>query len=186
MKPVIMKKGKELRLKTVAKLQGLQPTTRKDPISMLTEEHKQALHYTVTLNNAADRIKRDGFSFDAYMEISDAIIYIETEIRLHDKKEEEILFPLLVKYLPEQTNALRFEHRELWSAMSQLRMIVKDVSEGNIHGSTIFELVKATRAVADLLKNHIHKEDTFVFPQVRKLLSKEEYQRLTNNLAEMS
>lgn len=154
-----------------------------DPIDILKEEHERALHYTAILHNAAERIDKDGFSFESYMEISDVILYIETEIRLHDKKEEDFLFPLLARHLPDPPNVLWYEHRELWSAMSHLRAIVKDVADGNIHGSSIVELVKATKTVADFLKNHIEKENTSLLPEVKKILSAEEYRQLTQEIA---
>ena len=168
--------------------QQVHPESRfsKDPISALQEEHVRALRYTSILDAAAERIRRDGFSFESYTQISDAIQYIDTEIRVHDKKEENYLFPLLARHEPDPTNSLRYEHRELWSAMSQLRMIVKDVAEGNIHGSSISELVSATKAVADLLRNHITKEDEIIFPLVRTLLSSEEYGQLTKEIGEAS
>jgi len=162
-----------------------EPTTglSTDPMAALHEDHVTALRYTAILTEAAEHIRRDGFSFEAYTQISDAIEYIDTEIRIHDRKEENFLFPLLARHQPDPISTLRYEHRELWSAMSQLRMIVKDVADGNIRGSSISELVTATKAVADLLSHHIAKEDDVIFPMVRTMLSSEEYNQLTREFA---
>lgn len=156
-----------------------------DPIEMLMADHERALRYTSILSQAAERIQKDGFSFEAYMEISDAIVYIDTEIRLHDRKEEDFLFPLLTQALPDETTVLCFEHRELWSAMSMLKTIVKDVAEGNIHGMSIIELVKATKNVAELLTNHIQKENDMYFPKARKLLSAKQCRQLAKDFSEV-
>jgi hemerythrin-like domain-containing protein len=163
----------------------LKSDRRGDPIAILMDEHERALRYTTILSKAAERIQKDGFSFDAYMEISDAINLIETEMKAHDKKEENFLFPLLAQRLPDQTNILYVEHRELWSAMSQLRIIVKDVADGNIHGMSIIELVKATRNVAELLRNHIQKENDVYFPQARKLLSIKQCRQLAKDFSKV-
>jgi hemerythrin-like domain-containing protein len=157
----------------------------KDPIVSLMEDHEKALEYTAILREAADRIKRDGFSFEAYMEISDAILFIETQIRQHDRKEEEHLFPLLARYLPDSPNTLRYEHRELWSAMAQLNAIVKDVADGNIHGSSIVELTNGAKTVAELLEHHIAKENS-LFPMIKETVSPKEYEQLAEDLREAS
>lgn len=163
----------------------LKSDRHRDPIEILMVEHERALQYTEILSRAAERIQKDGFSFDAYMEISGAVVFIETEMKLHETKEENFLFPLLAQLLPDVTSTLYIEHQELWSAMSQLRMIVKDVADGNIHGMSIIELVKATKYVADLLRDHIQKEDDTYFPQARKLLSAKQCRQLAKDFSEV-
>lgn len=146
-----------------------------DPIAILMDEHDQALKLIEQLRAATQLIKREGFSLKAYTEISEVIQFINTQMRSHDVKEEDILFPLMERHTSEFSRVLRYEHRELWSAMNQLTHIVNDIANSNIHGTSISELVHTSQFVIDHLTSHIEKENTRLFPMVKQLLSPPEY-----------
>lgn len=157
--------------------------SRVDPIEILMKEHKEALQYLKRLGDASDRIKTHGFSFDAFSEIAEAIRYIDTEIRHHNEKEEKHLFPLMNSHVAGPSDVMRDEHRELWRAFNNLMESVKNVEELHIYPTTVKELIQDSKAIVDLLSNHIAKENDILFPMAKQVLTKEEYEQLGKNIA---
>ncbi|MBI4809886.1 MAG: hypothetical protein HY800_00230 [Ignavibacteriales bacterium] len=60
----------------------------------------------------------------------------------------------------------------------ELLVVIKDVEDGRIHGTTIRELVQSAFNVVERFKNHIDRENNIIFPMVKLLLASEEYERL--------
>jgi iron-sulfur cluster repair protein YtfE (RIC family) len=66
-----------------------------DPIARFMAEHDQALVQLAALNKATRSVAENGFSDDAYRRILTAVEFIEDEVRVHNRSEEEALFPVL-------------------------------------------------------------------------------------------
>jgi uncharacterized protein len=155
----------------------------RDPIDILRKEHKDGLQYLAKLENAADSIRINGFSAEAFEQIVEVTRFIDTILRQHNEKEEMHLFPLIEHHVTDPPQVLRIEHQELWHVFRELLKAVKDVEEGRIHGSSIKELVQTAKVVVEHLNNHIAKENDIIFPLAKQLLSKEEYQQLRVEIA---
>jgi hemerythrin-like domain-containing protein len=153
-----------------------------DPISVLKDEHKKGMYYLAKLDNAADYIRINGFSAEAFEQIVEATQYINTELRQHNESEEKYLFPLIERHASGPSHLFRDEHKELWKHFHELEIAIKDVEEGHIHGSSIKELVEIAKAVVDLMGSHISKENDILFPLAKQLLSQEEYSKLSNGI----
>lgn len=76
-------------------------------------EHEDASQALAHLENAVLSIDCSGFSIEAFKQIADAIRFIGSTFREHDKKEKRYLFNLLEKCQPGLTKDYRHEHREL-------------------------------------------------------------------------
>jgi hemerythrin-like domain-containing protein len=155
---------------------------RRDPIDILLHEHSIALQYLHQLGDATEQIRVNGFSYDAFQKIEEALQFINLEIRHHNEKEERYLFPLLERHTQTQPTAMREEHRELWKALDRVQECIKDVEESRIYSNTIRELIRCCTSILTMLNNHIANENTVLFPMAKKLLTREEYQQLQQDI----
>ncbi len=160
----------------------LKKKTTTDPIELLVREHEEGMKRLAVLQRAAESIRSEGFSAKAFEEIADTIRWMNTSVRHHTQIEEQFLFPMIEPRMRGLAEQVRGEHRDLWDSFSELLGTVRDVEEGRLHGSSILDVVRIAENIVVLLRNHIRRENTVVFPAIRQLLSKEEYQKLEDDL----
>lgn len=149
-----------------------------DPIKVLIREHNEGLVRLAVLESAAESIKLNGFSPEAFEQIAETIRWLNTEVRRHTQIEEKFLFPLIDRHMRSLAEQVRGEHRDLWDLFNDLLRVVKDVEEGRLHGTSISDIVAIVRSIVELLRAHVRREDTMVFPAVKQLLTKDEYDEL--------
>ncbi|MBI4547585.1 MAG: hemerythrin domain-containing protein [Ignavibacteriae bacterium] len=154
----------------------------RDPIGILMKEHDEVLQHLNRLAHATEYIKVNGFSYEAFAQITEALLYINMEIPKHNEKEEKYLFPLMDRHGNGSPALMRDEHRELLRALSALKECIKDVEELRIHPSTIHDLIKCSMAVIELLRSHIAKENTILFPRAKQVLTSDEYKQLRHDI----
>jgi hemerythrin-like domain-containing protein len=154
-----------------------------DPFLLLIEEHDTCNRLLGGMDNAVESIRLNGFSADAFRQISDAVRFIDSAIRLHHEREETYLFPLIERHNPGSTEVMRKEHRSLWSALRQLLRIVQDIEEGRLHGTSIRELLQTSRFIIDLVASHTRRENHVLFPMARKTLTTTEWNELRSAIA---
>ena len=165
----------ERRLKTTEQFHGRKVT---DPIKVLIREHNEGLLRLAVLENAAESIKMNGFSPEAFEQIAETIRWMNTEVRRHTEIEEKFLFPLIDRHIRPLADQVRGEHRDLWDLFNDLLRAVKEVEEGRLHGTSIRDIVAIAKSIVELLRTHVRREDTLVFPAVKQLLTKDEYDEL--------
>jgi len=154
-----------------------------DPFEILTEDRKEEGRYVAQLERATESIKMYGFSADAFEQIADAVRYIDTVLRRHDRVEEQYLFPLLEPYASESVSEMRENRRQLWHAFNRLQYIVRDIEDGKVYGNSIPDLVDAARFLAKLMNIHLADEDGILLPLSRKKLTPKEYAKLASDIA---
>ncbi|MEX2116594.1 MAG: hemerythrin domain-containing protein [Bacteroidota bacterium] len=162
-------------MKTTEQSQGRKVT---DPIKVLIREHNEGLLRLAVLENAAESIKMNGFSPEAFEQIAETIRWMNTEVRRHTEIEEKFLFPLIDRHIRPLADQVRGEHRDLWDLFNDLLRAVKEVEEGRLHGTSIRDIVAIAKSIVELLRTHVRREDTLVFPAVKQLLTKDEYDEL--------
>lgn len=153
-----------------------------DPIEVLMKEHDKALEKLSVIADSIESIQLHGFSGRAFQDLTNATSFISTEMRKHSDKEEKFLFPLLDKHVFESPNIMRHERWEIWQAFNELMASIKDVEDGRIHGTTICELIRSSQEVVEKFRNHIIKENTILFPMVKRVLRSEEYEQLRKDI----
>lgn len=158
--------------------------THDDPLGILKLEHEAALKQLERLQNAADSIQANGFSAEAFEIIAKVGGFISTTLKLHDEKEEKILFPLIETHISGKTRPYHDEHRDLWKYFGELMKFVKDVEEGRLHGLSIREFVLCAQQLVTHLTNHIAKEEEMLFPLIMTVLPPEEILALRQKLEE--
>ncbi len=158
-------------------------TVPNSPLQKLREDHAVALSWLQKLDAAVSSIVSEGFSVSSFTQIAEIITYINTDFRKHDEREEKILFPVVESYRPGMTGIYRSEHRQLWSAFRRLEKSVHDVEMSKVHGSSIRELLDASRAIVILLRQHIQRENTELLPFAESTISGEEARSLLEALS---
>jgi hemerythrin-like domain-containing protein len=144
-----------------------------DPIAQLMLEHDRALVQLASLNKATRSMAERGFTLEAYRKLLAALEFIEEEVSVHNKSEEDALFPVLERYVEGPTQLMREDHKILKREFRRLRRSVSRVATHRSNRTASRELSSVSKGVVQLFVNHIHKENHILFPLVQKFLTKD-------------
>ena len=144
-----------------------------DPIARFMQEHDEALVQLATLRKATQTIADRGFSMDSYRKILRAVEFIEDEVSVHNRREEEALFPVLERYVEGPTGLMREDHKILKKEFVRLRRAVDRVGARRKDKSAATGLANISQSIVQIFVNHIHKENHILFPLVQKFLTKD-------------
>ncbi|MBI4535078.1 MAG: hemerythrin domain-containing protein [Ignavibacteriae bacterium] len=144
-----------------------------DPIAQLMQEHDLALVHLAALNRETQSIAEKGFSREAYERILSAVEFIEDEVSVHNKSEEEALFPVLERYVEGPTKLMRDDHKVLKREFVRLRRAVNKVGKERKNKRAAQDLATISKTIVQRFVNHIHKENHILFPLVQKFLTKD-------------
>lgn len=155
---------------------------KQDPLEVLQEEHEEAMRRLLVLENAADSIKANGFSAEAFEQIAETIRWMNTEVRRHTKLEEQYLFPLIEHHMKNLADQVKGDHQDMWDSFSDLLDTVKEVEEGRLHGTSIRNVVTIARTIAEQMRSHIRRENMILYPALRELMTEKESEGLRRGL----
>ena len=144
-----------------------------DPIAQFMQEHDEALTQLSALTKATRSIEAQGFSADAHRKVLTALTFIDDEVSVHNKREEEALFPVLERYVEGPTQLMRDEHKVLRREFRKLRTAVTRLEMNTKSAAAARELARVSQGMVHLFVNHIHKENHILFPLVQKFLTKD-------------
>ncbi len=157
-------------------------THRFDPIAVLLQEHNEALEQLKKLNIAVGSLSQNGYTAKIGKQLDASLLYIEKEVKEHNKKEEDALFPILENYVEGPTKLMRNDHKQLRKGFTQLREAIERLKANPDSFSSIKRLSSVAKSVVQLFVNHIHKENYILFPLVQKLLTKEELREVAKKM----
>jgi hemerythrin-like domain-containing protein len=92
----------------------------------------------------------------------------------HIHKEEEILFPALEGFLPRDLGplaVLRGEHHDIRQKFEQMRAASATLDSGMQDVASLEGFLDDARAISEMMRDHIYKEDRLLFPIVSRFLS---------------
>lgn len=144
-----------------------------DPIARLMQEHDEALTKLSMLNKATRSLAENGFSEDAWAKLMLALDFINEEVTVHNRSEEEALFPVIERYVEGPTERMRRDHKVLKREFVRLRQAVRAVARKKTDKRAAQELHEVAKHIVALFVNHIHKENHILFPLVQKFLTKD-------------
>lgn len=156
----------------------------KDPIQYLMEQHEEGIRQLDILGKEAKYIMDNGFKEDSFQELQNATRFIDEEIRNHNKKEEEILFPELERFLPQggPTTVMREEHQELWNTLDRLTSAIRVLKNNSKDEKAIKDMYNSAVHIVGLLNQHIDKENHILFPMARRFLGNEGLKRVAEKM----
>jgi len=137
------------------------------------QEHDEALLQLAALNRATRSLAHDGFTREAYRKVLKSVEFIEVEVSVHNRSEEEALFPVLERYVEGPTKLMRADHRVLAKEFRRLRRCVDRVGARRSDADAAAELETVAKAMVQIFVNHIHKENHILFPLVQKFLTRD-------------
>ena len=157
-------------------------TKSSDPIAQLMQEHNEALDQLKILNKASRHFTVKGYSSKPFKQILGALRFIEKEVKEHNRKEEDALFPILERYVEGPTRVMRNDHKKLMHGFEELRSAVQRVNANRDSFSAIRKMTTTSTRIVQLFVNHIHKENYILFPLVQRLLGKEELREIAKRM----
>ena len=154
----------------------------RDPIAMLMKEHEEALLKLQQLKKNAQDMKKKGYSEKTFKAMLKAIEYVDEEVRVHNKHEEDALFPVVERYVDGPTSVLREDHAKMAKIYKKLNYSVKALKENHDDKTSRYELCESAEEIVQLMVNHIHKENHILFPMIQRFCTKEEVREIAKKL----
>lgn len=142
-----------------------------DVTQVMVEEHRLILRMIALVERNAERAARG--EFRDWRFFLDAVDFIRNYAdRFHHAKEEDVLFAALVKNgMPEKQSpieAMLMEHDAGRSHVRGMEKAARQALDGD--ESEIPALLEHARGYAQLLRGHIDKEDTILYPLAERVL----------------
>lgn len=164
-----------------------------NPFDVFVQEHNHGLAALEKMERGADSLRKDGYSAEAMALIKETNEFIKTEVKAHNQKEEDALFPVLSPHMPSPSiiDVIVEEHRELWDKEEDLQSLIMallgDHEELWAEEDRLEALLEApdaadkTEAIAQsayniiyMLRDHIEKENQILFPSAQSILNEAE------------
>jgi hemerythrin-like domain-containing protein len=111
-----------------------------DPFAQLMQEHTSVLLQLKQLQKTARAIRQDGYSTKYSRQFHFALRFIEEEVRIHNHREENALFPVLERYVEGPTRLMRDDHKKLNRWFIALGKTVEEVERRRDSFSAIRKL----------------------------------------------
>ena len=138
---------------------------------ILMEEHRVIERVLNALENAAERLEQ-GLAMNADFFIRATEFIKGFADGCHHKKEEGVLFPTMVDYgMPSQSGPIAVmlaEHEQGRIYTRAMRAAAQRLLDGDLTARQ--ELVRNARAYVVLLRQHIAKEDSVLFPMANQVI----------------
>ena len=145
-----------------------------DVTQVMVEEHQLILRMIALVEHNTAQVEKGTFSNWTFF--LDAVDFIRNFAdRFHHAKEEDVLFIELVKNgMPEKQSpieAMHIEHDQGRAFVRNLETAVQKVIAGETE--QISAIISNARGYAALLRGHIEKEDTVLYPLAERVLPEE-------------
>ena len=154
----------------------------RDPIALLMKEHEEALTKLHRLKKDAQELKKKGYSEKTFKSLLRAVEYVDEEVRVHNKHEEDALFPVVERYVDGPTSVLREDHAKMSKIYKKLSYSIKALKENHEDKISRQELCESAEEIVHLMVNHIHKENQILFPMIQRFCTKEEIREIAKKL----
>ncbi len=123
--------------------------------------------------------------------LSKVLKFIDTDVRLHFQREEELLFPALEKHIGVEKSPTRLlleEHGQVWQLYDRLRekLVELQGDEREPSDAVPAEVQDLSSHIERLLREHIRKEDESLFPLAKSLLSEKELEEISTRWKSIS
>lgn len=141
------------------------------PTEVLIEEHRVIEQVLTALEKAASRLSRGEVVYLRFFSGTSTLIHGFTD-SYHHMKEEKVLFPALIANgLPKETGPVAMmlaEHEEGRRLAHKLRLVAERFQGGDITARD--QVVLSALAYVSLVRRHIQKEETILFPLVEQII----------------
>ncbi len=159
-----------------------------DPITILKSDHEAV---RTVLNNLDGYLKKiskvssDGLRNNLINQLNEITVFIDKDLEVHFKKEEDGLFPILGNYIGTETGPIHvmlLEHKQSRELSSEFKSKIKSYPYAKEYNS----IVNIGNAFIKLLSEHIDKEEQILFNIADMQLSQEEKRGITEKFLTIS
>jgi hemerythrin-like domain-containing protein len=159
-------------------------------IQHLWQEHREAERVVGEIESLLGSQKQDS-KWDAARRESFARIvnFYEGVVIRHIAKEEKVFYRALEGFLPRDVGplaVLRGEHREISTHFTRLCEVGGLLALGRSEAAIVEEFERVGRAIIQMTRDHIYKEDRILFPMVARFLSEERDAQLLREMEAIS
>ncbi len=158
-------------------LYGMQPTEQPRklrPTDVLKHEHRQIEDQLQQLTAALHTLGDQGPAIDVLDRIEHVASYIDHEMALHHRKEEQALFPLLSRFLVDENlnldgriadhEDLQIMHGKFREALNECREHARSSDAGSDQSYFAAQMLKGYGLyIVHLVLEHLLKEDQILF-----------------------
>lgn len=158
------------------------------PVQILTHQHDEAIKRLGILKGATLCLRAGSRSPDSGMNqtiglaiknVNETISFFDSELRDHFQKEEEGLFPPLENRIDKGSSPIAqmlAEHQEMWQKVAEFKKAAGDLPNGGtgITPKAADDVERAASELIRLLRAHIEKENTILFPLATANLTPDE------------
>lgn len=155
-----------------------------DPIMSLRSDHDVVRG---VLNNLDGYLKKigaassDGLRKNLVGQLAEITAFIDKDLEIHFKKEEDALFPVLGNYVGIETGPIHvmlIEHKNSRDLSDNFKKSIKDYQESDAYK----DMISAGDAFVALLSEHIDKEDNILFNMAEMQLSTDEKESIMEKM----
>ena len=162
-------------------------------LQQLIDEHRTCIKELDSFEEALLHIQNDGIDREADKKLRNFFEFFDNNIRIHNQKEERVLFPLLYQRLLENK-----EHSNGQDIVTSVDMLEEDHTQALQLAAVVFNFfglavrlpnpesrlivldaaLEHGKQLVELLKLHIFREDNIVFAQAHRTISGAEFDEM--------
>jgi len=158
-------------------------------LDVLKREHDQVLESLSLLRAASLCLRLGNITPESAVKdkgiehLSKVLDFFDTVVRLHFRREENVLLPALEKHFGVEKSPTRLlleEHQEFWQRYDRLKQILVKLRKdgGKTSKGLSSKLEDISRQFERFLREHIKKEDESLLPLVRSLLDEKDIEEI--------
>lgn len=155
-------------------------------LDTLTSAHKVGLTVLDSLARAASDLT-EGRRRKALEAFENAISFFDGDLKLHFDHEERALFPVMRRVIGPAgpVEAMVKEHHSLWNCVDEFVEEVESLRDDvdGADGTCIAELNRLANHIVFMLRGHIEREDTMLFPLAESILDEKGRREVALNMA---
>lgn len=167
------------------------------PTDILKRDHDSALQIVALMHGAVLCLKLANLTPGTPLEergtshLVKVLDFFNKDLRLHFRREEEVLFPALENHFGRDkspTRLLQAEHEDAWSCYEELKDQVarlQQSSDGKLQ-LLATEIDETSKRLEGLLAEHIRKENESLLPLAQRLLNGEKSKAVAQAIRRMS
>ena len=154
-----------------------------DPLVHLEETHKQILDFFWRWELKAQETLWATLQEQAAL-VNTLLRFHDDVLEIHTRQEEEALFPRIERELDGPVACMLEEHRQANALLAQLM----DDARALMAGEAVFgeRAVPRVRALAQVFRQHIQKEDQVLYPMARNVLDATQLAQIAKDMTRIT
>lgn len=152
-------------------------------LEILDAEHRRGEEMLRSLELAAANL-REGRQPEALELFERSLKFFDEDLRLHFDHEERALFPVLGRLIGRAgpIGAMVAEHESFWNCLDELSEEIDGLKVDAPDPQDLAEVERLANHVVWLLRGHILREDTMLFPLADRTLDERGKQEVLHNM----